>query len=288
MQVKKLTSTAFLLLQIPVEVFYLQQFAIFISMFLSSPISENRYASRIVSLVPSQTELLYYMGLTDEVVGITKFCIHPAEWYRNKIRVGGTKEIDIEKIISLEADLVIANKEENVREQIGALQHKMAVWLTDVNNLDEALQMIKDLGKLVNRNKEASELVINITAAFSKNQAYAFPPVLSCYLIWKDPFMTVGHDTFIHDMMQHAGYANAFADATRYPIVTIDDILQSGCKVLLLSSEPYPFKEKHIAELAALLPGIKILLVDGEMFSWYGSRLLLAPVYFKALRQKFS
>ncbi len=282
--VSKLTSTAFLLLQIPVEVFYLRQFVIFIAMFLSPDHIPNRLPTRIVSLVPSQTELLYDLGLRDEVIGITKFCIHPAEWHRNKLRVGGTKDVDIEKIKAINPDLILANKEENVKEQMEALALHFPVLVTDVNNYEDALQMIQDVSRQVDRTREAADLVHNIGHAFMQrpHNSTAIP---ACYLIWKDPYMTVGQDTFINDMMRHAGFANVFAGQVRYPIIRVEEISNSGCKVILLSSEPYPFKEKHLSALRDLLPGIDIVLVDGEMFSWYGSRLLLAPAYFNELQQ---
>ncbi len=253
-------------------------------MFLSSspsPISANR----IISLVPSQTELLYDLGLRDEVVGITKFCIHPNEWYRSKTRVGGTKDVDLEVIKSLNPTLIIANKEENVKPQIETLGQHIPVWLTDVNNLNDAVSMIHDIGTLINKQEEATILAQKIITEFSNQQAATAALVPACYLIWKDPYMTVGSDSFISSMMEHAGFSNVFSYTTRYPSVTVAEIEESGCEVLLLSSEPYPFKEKHLQELIAVLPGIKILLVDGEMFSWYGSRMLLAPAYFKSLRE---
>lgn len=246
-------------------------------------------ARRIISLVPSQTELLFYLGLHAETIGITKFCIHPLEWYRNKISVGGTKTIDIQKIMDLNPDLIIANKEENVREQVEALAVHFTVWLTDVNNLPDALSMIADIGQLTNRETPARELIDQIKINFSHLNN---PPLLSqiqnsqlpaCYLIWKDPYMTVGFDTFINDMMQRAGFKNIFDTKTRYPQITLDDIKAANCQFLLLSSEPYPFKQKHLDELQQHLPGMNIILVDGEMFSWYGSRLLKAPGYFKSL-----
>ncbi len=246
-------------------------------------------ARSIISLVPSQTELLYYFGLDDETIGITKFCIHPLVWYRNKIRVGGTKTVDVKRIINLKPDLIITNKEENVREQVEALAAHFPVWITDVNNLQNALNMIADIGQLTNRETTALELIEQIKINFSHlNNA----PLLSqiqnsqlpaCYLIWKDPYMTVGFDTFIHDMMQRAGFKNIFETKPRYPQITLNDIKAANCKFLLLSSEPYPFKQKHLDELQQQLPSIKIILVDGEMFSWYGSRLLKAPGYFKSL-----
>lgn len=236
---------------------------------------------RIVSLVPSQTELLYDLGLNDEVVGITKFCVHPGKWFRAKTRIGGTKNIHIDKIQSLQPDLVIANKEENIKEQVEALQQFAKVYVSDVNNLSEALKMIREIGELVNKKEQAVVLSNSIEEKFLQIKSKQVQKKTAAYFIWKDPYMVAGGETFINDMMQYAGLENIFQDLPRYPETTVDDLKQMNCDYVLLSSEPYPFKQKHIDELQPLLPATKIILVDGEMFSWYGSRLLLSAEYFK-------
>lgn len=240
--------------------------------------------ARIISLVPSQTELLYHLGLHKEVVGITKFCVHPQEWYRSKTRIGGTKNINLNIITNLKPDLIIANKEENVKEQVEELAEKFPVWVTDVNNLDNALEMIEDFGTLTGKDSAATFLKAHIATGF-KNLKSNQPPLKFrvCYLIWKDPYLTVGGDTFIHAMLEQAGVENIFADQKRYPEVTIEMLQSINCDVLLLSSEPYPFAQKHIELLQPQLPYTKIILVDGELFSWYGSRLQWAPAYFRLL-----
>lgn len=254
------------------------------NMFASSSSSIFHTPVRIVSLVPSITALLHAMGLEKETIGITKFCVHPDHWYRNKIRVGGTKNVDIHKVASLKPDLIIANKEENIKEQIEALSTDYPVLLTDVNNLGEALAMTATIGKLTNKSATANTIIETIEHGFAGLANNKSAPVLkAAYLIWKDPYMTVGGDTFIHNMMDHAGFSNVFALETRYPELSIDKIRQSKCDVLLLSSEPYPFKQKHVDELKHQLPGTKVCLVNGEMFSWYGSLLIEAPHYFKEL-----
>jgi len=235
-------------------------------------------------LVPSQTELLYDLGLREEVCGITKFCVHPEEWYRSKTRVGGTKDVKTELIDQLRPDLIIANKEENVKEQIDSLSGKWPVWVSDVNNLEEALSMIRDIGNMTERTSAASQLISKISTAFQQ-----LPPVRkktrTAYLIWKDPYMTVGADTFIHSMLEKAGFENMYSDKTRYPEITLEELKAAECELLLLSSEPYPFRQKHIEELKVALPGVQLLLADGEMFSWYGSRLLKTPAYIQKLRE---
>lgn len=254
-------------------------------MYLHHPTLLQKIPVRIVSLVPSITALLHSLQLEDETVGITKFCIHPIEWYRNKTRIGGTKNVDIEKVTSLQPDLIIANKEENVKAQVDALAINFPVLLTDVNNLEDALEMILRVGKLTHKQQAAEAICNNIKTGF-ENLQYAqlnTQRIPTAYLIWKDPYMTVGGDTYIHDMMQHAGFQNIFANKTRYPEVSITAIQQSNCQLLLLSSEPYPFKESHLKEWKEHLPGIQVKLVNGEMFSWYGSMLMDAPHYFEKL-----
>ncbi|HTM92635.1 MAG TPA: helical backbone metal receptor, partial [Flavisolibacter sp.] len=228
---------------------------------------------RIVSLVPSQTELLFDLGLNEEVVGITKFCVHPEHWFRTKTRIGGTKQLHLEKIKELQPDLIIANKEENVREQIEELANYFPVWISDVNNLNDTLEMIVSIGKLTNKSSQAKEMAAQINESFNQLQT-PNSKLPTCYLIWNDPYMTIGGDTFINDMLQQSGFQNIFEDQKRYPEISIQQLQSVDCQLLLLSSEPYPFKQKHVDELQPLLPNTKIILVDGEMFSWYGSRLL--------------
>jgi ABC-type Fe3+-hydroxamate transport system substrate-binding protein len=237
---------------------------------------------RIVSLVPSQTELLYDLGLETETIAITKFCVHPQNWFKTKEKVGGTKTVKIDIIHQLKPDLIIANKEENVKEQIEELAKDYPVWLTDVNNLTDALQMIADIGILTGKSETATALVNSISKGF-KAMPKIEKPVKTAYLIWRKPYMTVGGDTFINDMLKQCGFENIFADKKRYPEISIPQLQTANCKLLLLSSEPYPFKQKHIDELGSQLPGTKIILADGEFFSWYGSRLQKAPQYFKQL-----
>ena len=244
------------------------------------------YPRKIISLVPSQTELLHFFGLEKVVTGITKFCIHPHEWFKNKTRVGGTKTVNINLVQKLSPDLIIANKEENVKEQVEVLAKEFAVWVTNVNNLEEAFTMINDIGELTNKKKAAKKLIENVKNEFL-NIPHVPIPIRSCYIIWRNPYMTIGGDTFINEMMKYCGLQNIFSDQHRYPIINFEEIKNRNCELILLSSEPYPFKENNLKEVQESFPGIKIILADGEMFSWYGSRLLLVPGYFRKLRQLF-
>ncbi len=253
-------------------------------MMLLSPSQINYQPKRIVSLVPSQTELLYDLGLEERVVGITKFCIHPPAWLTTKTIIGGTKNFHPERIKALQPDLIIANKEENIKEQVEALAKDHTVFVTDIGTLDTALQMIKDIGTITNTLSKETEIANNIREDFQSIRPGK--NIRTAYFIWRHPYMTVGSDTFIHDMLSHCGFQNIFSSQARYPVIEIKDLKEKECELLLLSSEPYPFKQKHIDELQQHLPNTKIILVDGEMFSWYGSRLLHAPAYFKHLLQE--
>lgn len=242
--------------------------------------------TRIISLVPSQTELLFDLGLDSKIVGITKFCIHPAEKFKIKTKVGGTKVLNINLIKELQPDLIIGNKEENEREQVEELMLHFPVWMSDISDLHSALNMIKGVGQITGKSDEAQSLANKINLQFS-NLTIKRSGLKVAYLIWRKPYMVAGKGTFIDDMLQRCGLANAF-DAGRYPEITVEQLVTAKPDVIFLSSEPYPFKEKHIAEFKALCPKAIIKVVDGEMFSWYGSRLLYAPAYFSSLIQEIS
>lgn len=245
---------------------------------------------RIVSLVPSQTELLYDLGLDEEIVGITKFCIHPKEWFKSKNRVGGTKDISIAKVLKLNPDLLIGNKEENEKENIESLKSQFPVWMSDIYTLQDALEMIEKIGELVGKSEKAIEistLIKNSFDQFKIENSERFkgksPSVL--YLIWRNPYLSAGKNTFIDSILSECGFSN-FIKEERYP--EIDFKSKDYPDYIFLSSEPYPFKEKHIKELEEIYQNSKVVLVDGEMFSWYGSRLLMASKYFQELIEKVS
>jgi ABC-type Fe3+-hydroxamate transport system substrate-binding protein len=237
---------------------------------------------RIISLVPSQTELLFDLGLEEEVVGITKFCIHPEQWFRHKTRVGGTKQYHFDKIALLEPDLIIGNKEENDEEQIRGLQKEYPVWMSDIHNLEEALEMIRHIGLLTGKTEKAGSIIRDIRSEFEllEQEMAGLRSLNVAYLIWKNPYMCAGHNTFIDSMLQRLRMNNIFTNG-RYPEITLEEMKEQKPEVVLLSSEPYPFREQHLEEIKTALPHSVVLLADGEMFSWYGSRLLKAPAYFR-------
>ncbi len=249
-------------------------------MLLTNPNQLLAPPKRIISLVPSLTELLSYFGLEDSVVGITKFCTYPSDWHSSKQIVGGTKNVNIAVIDSLNPDLIIANKEENTKEEIELLADKYNVWLTDIINLDDALSMIIDFGYLIKRPAKALLLKESIQNAFTKISYTPTKPISVAYLIWRKPYMVAGGNTFINSLLETCNITNVFSTHQRYPSVTIEEIKKANPDILLLSSEPYPFTNKHALELKKDLPNCKYILADGSYFSWYGSRLLQAPAYF--------
>ena len=232
---------------------------------------------RIVSLVPSQTELLYDLGLDNEVVGITKFCIYPEEWFKSKNRVGGTKQVNIEKVKALQPDLIIGNKEENTAEEILLLEKIAPVWMSDIYTFEDALEMISLLGNVLGKEEKSSEICSEIECEFKKIPLLSAKKVL--YFIWKDPDYLAGKSTFIDAMLTKAGFEN-LCKAQRYPELTK---LTENPDYIFLSSEPFPFKKAHELEFQKRFPESQIVHVDGELFSWYGSRMKRFPTYVDAL-----
>ncbi|MFN1217698.1 ABC transporter substrate-binding protein [Chryseobacterium kwangjuense] len=235
---------------------------------------------KVVSLVPSITEALFDLGLTEnEVIGRTKFCIHPGDRIKNVPIIGGTKNINIDKIKALQPDLILANKEENIKEQVEALMDDFKVTVTHVETVEDNYYLLKTLGNIFNKEEKAQLFNLKIYEVLEQTKLDA--PVKAAYLIWKNPYMTIGSDTFIHHILSDIGFENIFKDQTRYPEIQMEDL--ADAEVIMLSSEPFPFKEKHIEEMRVFYPDKKIMIVDGEAFSWYGTHIAKCEAYFKGL-----
>jgi ABC-type Fe3+-hydroxamate transport system substrate-binding protein len=235
---------------------------------------KNTPPERIVSLVPSQTELLYSLGLEEEVVGITKFCIFPKEWVKSKKKIGGTKNAKIDEILALQPDLIIANKEENEKGTLELLEQFCPVWISDVRDLASALHMIQALAEITGKQEAGGKIHSAIQSSF-----LSLKPVLEgkrvAYAIWRNPWMFAGSDTFIQDVLVRMGAINVLAtDQGRYPVAELETIKALNPDMVLLSSEPFPFKKKHIQELRDFGLTSEVKVVDGAFFSWYGSHLL--------------
>ncbi len=238
---------------------------------------------RIISLVPSQTELLYDLGLGERVVGITKFCIHPESWFRSKERIGGTKTVNIDKVAALKPDLIIANKEENTKEDIDRLRAIAPVWTSDIFNLEDSLEMIGHIGIITQTEASAQEIIDRISQDFASVNFPLIQDKRLAYFIWYNPLMVAGSHTFLHDILTRIGFENVFSTVPRYPQTQWQELQALAPDYILLSSEPFPFKDKHLLEFREKLPNATILLVDGELFSWYGSRLKQSMAYFKKI-----
>ena len=232
----------------------------------------NKPYSRIISLVPSLTELIIDLGLKEQLIGRTRFCVHPKPDIEEIEIVGGTKNPRLGKIENLNPDIIIANKEENKKEHIEALRENFNVYLTDIATIEDALITIHELGNKLGVSDKATELSSNIQSVMKDIPDEK--TLRTAYFIWKDPWMTVGHDTYIHDVLNHWKLENVFRDQSRYPKVDFYEVAEKDPELILLSSEPYPFKEKHIEEVKQACPNARVLLVEGEWFSWYGSHML--------------
>lgn len=243
------------------------------TIFLSNP------PKRIISLVPSQTELLVDLGLEDRIVGVTKFCVYPRDLRKEKTIVGGTKNYRFDIIESLQPDLIIGNKEENDQEGIEKLASKYPVWMSDILTVEDSLKMILALGKITDTRIMAEEIANQLKMDLKEPLPFKGTAV---YLIWNDPIMVAGPDTFINEMLSIAGFKNLIK-TSRYPEVKYGDLQALNPDYLLLSSEPFPFKEVHLNLFKTLFPKSTVRIVDGELFSWYGTRLLKALPYFKSV-----
>ncbi|WP_310379266.1 helical backbone metal receptor [Flavobacterium sp.] len=260
---------------------------------LGSSHSFEKSPNRIVSLVPSQTELLYDLGLENKIIGITKFCVHPYHFTAIKKIVGGTKKVHFEKIKLLEPDIIICNKEENTQEIVAELSKICPVWVTDIVTIEDNFKMITDFGQLFNCRTEAQKWIDKLTFALSDFQHFIKEKTSEtskrkvAYFIWKNPYMVAGSDNFINELLKLNHFHNIYQNSGRYPEIELQNLrLDGNPDLVFLSSEPFPFKEKDASELERFTGHAKIVFVDGEMFSWYGTRLLKAFEYFKILHSK--
>lgn len=254
---------------------------------LNREIQLKKTPTRIVSLVPSQTELLVDLGLEASIVGVTKFCVHPKHLRMSKAVIGGTKQINIEKIRALKPDIILCNKEENTKAIIESLDSMALIHISDIYNLEDCFELIKMYGEIFKVKEKATALIVNIQnerdtfqRRFQNNENLKV-----AYFIWKNPWMVAASSSFIDVMIREAGFKNSFEDEKRYPEISLDNSKLKDADLIFLSSEPFPFKENHILELQTQIPNAIIKIVDGELFSWYGSRLLKSYTYFEKLHK---
>ncbi|MFB6306189.1 MAG: ABC transporter substrate-binding protein [Flavobacteriales bacterium] len=273
---------------------------------LGNEVEVKNKPEKIISLVPSITELLFDIGCQENLVGVTKYCVHPKEQLKEKDNIGGTKRLKTDKIRSLNPDLIIGNKEENEKWQIEELQQEFPLWMTDVKTLEDAISMIKGIGELSNKQTEAENIIQNISKGMNeltpvKKNGNQKPKV--AYFIWRRPWMVAGNDNFIDDLLNKCGLENVFSKTinqtyalpsnkkygnSRYPEIDPSFLKEIELDHIFLSSEPFPFKERHIDELRSAGIDAQFIFVDGEMFTWYGSRLLHFSPYFNELQKNLN
>ena len=244
--------------------------------------------ARIVCLVPSITELLCTLGLAGRLVGRTGFCIHPADTLAAIPKVGGTKDVNLEKIRQLQPTHVIVNIDENTKPTADALAAFVPhLVVTHPRAPRDNLALARLMGAIFGKEAAAEHWCRQFDDAYAAVQALprgASRTVLYC--IWRDPWMTISSDTYIARMLAELGWdVPAYADPARYPVFTWDDAQLEHIDAVLLSTEPYRFIASHVTELAAQI-GKPVLLVDGEMLSWYGSRSVAGLAYLGILREQ--
>jgi len=256
-------------------------------MLKNNSFSVDYIPKRIVSLVPSQTELLYDLGLENSIVGVTKFCVHPSHLKKTKNIVGGTKSIHPDKIKALKPDIILCNKEENSKEIVEACTNIAPTHVSDIYNLNDSKELIETYGIFFSKTPEASNLIQKISFKQEAFETYIKEKTIFnvAYFIWRNPWMVAAKKTFIDHLLTVNRFQNVYEHLERYPEISVAS-LNKEVKIdfVLLSSEPYPFKKEHGLEIKKQIPSSKIIFVDGEMFSWYGSRLEKAFTYFKQLR----
>ncbi|MEQ6123008.1 helical backbone metal receptor [Pseudotenacibaculum sp. MALMAid0570] len=256
---------------------------------MSSNHPSKKNYKKIISLVPSQTELLYDLGLEEQIVGVTKFCVHPFLAKQTKQIVGGTKNIKIDRIKALQPDIILCNKEENTKEIVEECQKICTVHVSDIFTLQDAKSLIEEYGVLFNKRTEAKSMMnkLDFKVADFKSFIKNKPILKVAYFIWRNPWMVAANNTFINHLLELNNFENIYNNKERYPEVALKKIrLEGDPDLVFLSSEPYPFKEEHAFEIGRCTHHAKTVFVDGEMFSWYGSRLLKAFDYFKQLRTR--
>lgn len=256
---------------------------------LQRPLRVTKPLQRIISLVPSQTELLVDLGLEDRLVGITKFCVHPKHLIKTKRVVGGTKSIHWDRVEALQPHIILCNKEENTKEIVEKAQQLCLVHISDIITLEDNHDMMRDYGKLFGVEHKVNNLLNNINAGIQDlERTLAHKPRKTiAYFIWRKPYMVAGGNTFINSLIKLAGFINYYESETRYPEKTLEQLAKDAKEIdyIFLASEPFPFKAIHKSELSAVKNLENIILVDGEYFSWYGSRLVYAFKYFKSLER---
>lgn len=244
---------------------------------------------KIISLVPSITELLVDLGLEKNIVGITKFCIHPNNLIKEKVVVGGTKNVHLEKIKALDPDFILCNKEENTKEIVENCSKITTTHVSDLFTIEDVIELIQYYATIFSCEERANFIIKELNAKVEDFKIFIEnkPTLKVIYFIWKNPWMVAANNTFINHLLELNKFENCFKYKNRYPEIKLKDLELKQVDAILLSSEPFPFKENNFSDFNNYTENTKVILVDGEYFSWYGSRLIKAFEYFKELRERF-
>jgi ABC-type Fe3+-hydroxamate transport system substrate-binding protein len=245
--------------------------------------------NRIVSLVPSLTESLFAFGVGEKIVGRTRYCLWPPRAVGKIPTVGGTKKVDVRRVLELEPDLIVAVKEENTRENIEELEEAgVPVFVGAPEDVEGAIALLRELADRVEAPRAEAVLDpiervyegLRSGAGRTKARRVYVP-------IWKNPYMSVGSDTYVHDVLKTCGGENVCGDVTRYPVVTPAEVEAAQPEVVLLPDEPYPFSAEDLPEFYSLdIPAVRedrIHLVDGKLLTWYGPRMASSLTQLAAL-----
>ncbi len=258
---------------------------------LNREIKLPKTPNRIVSLVPSLTELLHDMGMERQVVGITKYCVHPPHYKLTKTVVGGTKKVKYDVIKELNPDFILCSKEENTPEMVAALEKIAPVYVSDVNSFADALALIKQLGLVFDRRTQSQHIIDKITYRFQEFQQGIKETRIKkvAYFIWANPWMVAASHTFIDDMLRICRFENAYAKLERYPEIKIKRMrIIANPEILFFSSEPHSFTDEEVYEVLRSNKKVLTIYVDGQYFSWYGSRLIKAFDHFQQIHDKIA
>ncbi|MBI9038391.1 MAG: ABC transporter substrate-binding protein [Bacteroidales bacterium] len=249
---------------------------------LGRTICLDKIPKRIVSLCPSITETLCELGLADKIIACTDYCVHPIDVVKNFNKIGGPKNFSEEKILNLKPDIIFAVKEENETCKINRISKKVPTYVFDINSIQEGIEMIKTLGNIFEI-QNISDCFIEKMQEGYKNLTKVNSNIKCLYLVWKQPYIAVGGDSFIDSVLYQINIKNCLRNSKKkYPKIKLK-LLENQFDLLILPSEPYSFSENDIDGFEKIFPEKEIIKVDGEMFSWYGTHQLKAISYLQKL-----
>lgn len=259
---------------------------------LGNELTFEKTPKRIISLVPSLTETLYDLNLEENILGITKSCTHPVHFKHTKTIIGDVKDVEIEKIKDLQPHIVFCNKGENSLETIKKLQEFTQVYVTVVKTIDDSIRLVEKLGLILNRRVDAKLInhKINLKLEDFTQFIKEYDVKKAGYFIGYNPWVAAGDNTFINALLALNKFENIYTNKEdMYPIIEAKKIrLEGDPDFVFFPSHPFAFNDKHIFEMGRFTHHASAVYVDGQMFSWFGSRLIKSFDYFKSLRERIT